>query len=213
MNEKLTHIILVIDRSGSMDAVRTDAIGGFNTFLEDQKKHPDEATVTLALFNHKYSLVHDFKPIQEVEKLDMKTYVPQGQTALLDAIGRTMDDVGKKLVAIQEDERPSKVIMAILTDGMENASSDYSRAKILEMIKQQEESYGWQIMYLAANQDAIREGASLGVRNAASMNYASDKTPEVYARMSEAVSRHRTTGKSVDLADDASAGSKPRQRW
>jgi uncharacterized protein YegL len=121
MKENLTELVFILDRSGSMGTMAKEAIGGFNAFLEEQKKLPGEAKLTLALFDHQYSLVCNGKDIKDVEPLDDKTYVPRGTTALLDAIGRTIDDVGSRLSATTEAERPSKILVAILTDGQENA--------------------------------------------------------------------------------------------
>lgn len=141
MDHSLTEIICVIDRSGSMGAIRSDAIGGFNTFLRDQQQESGTARMTLVLFDHEYEIRYDAVPLQEVEPLDTTTYVPRGTTALLDAVGRTIDDVGKRLADTDESERPAQVIIAILTDGLENASSDYSWERVSKMIEHQREKY------------------------------------------------------------------------
>jgi uncharacterized protein YegL len=163
MNEHLSEIVCIVDRSGSMDAIRTDAIGGFNTFLTDQKQEPGEATLSLVLFNHQYTLAYDNIRLDKVRPLNEKTYVPQGMTALLDAVGRTIDAVGERLSRTPEPERPSKVIVAILTDGLENASREYSRGKVAEMIQHQREKYSWEFIFLAANQDAIASARSISI--------------------------------------------------
>jgi len=128
-------IVLIIDKSGSMDAIKSDAIRGFNAFLAEQKKIDRAANVTFVLFDDQYQLIHDGMDIHEVEDLTEETYRPSGTTALLDAIGRTVDRVGERLDAMVETEKPENIIVFILTDGMENASSDYSRDKIREMIQ------------------------------------------------------------------------------
>jgi len=193
MKDNLTEIVCVIDRSGSMQAVRSDAIGGFNSFIEEQKKVPGGATLTVVLFNHEYEFLHRCVALEGV-KLDGENYVPGGTTALLDAVGRTIDDVGNRLSNTSEADRPGKVIVTILTDGLENASKDYTRNRINEMIKHQREKYGWEFVFLAANQDAFAEGASMGIPRDTTMAFAA--TPEgtkgAWSDTSRTVSRLRT---------------------
>ncbi|KKM01915.1 hypothetical protein LCGC14_1789700 [marine sediment metagenome] len=202
MKENLTELVFILDRSGSMQSMQEEAIGGFNAFLEDQKKVPGEAKLTLVLFDHEYNLVHNGKDINDIESLCSDTYAPRGTTALLDAIGRTVDDVGKRLAETPEEERPSKILVAVLTDGLENASRDYKKAKINEMITHQRDKYCWEFIFLGANQDAIAEGSSLGVSKIYSMTYSA--TPNGMKNgmrsMSYAASSYRRTGK-VDLKD------------
>ena len=188
MKDNLSDIICILDRSGSMESVRSDAIGGFNSFLADQKQQPGQAHFTLVLFNHEYFLVHD-----HAQPLDEHTYQPQGTTALLDAVGRTIDDVGNRLHNTPEAERPSKVIVAILTDGLENASKDYSRNRIAEMIKHQQEKYSWEFIFLAANQDAIATASeiSIAAKDAVSFQASPDGVRHAHAMMSQEISRRR----------------------
>ncbi len=155
MNQNLTEIAFILDRSGSMVALADEAIGAFNSFLNDQKKQPGECRFTLAIFDHEYRLELDGKNVQEAPELNRSTYKPRGTTALLDAIGRTLDDIGQKLSRTPEKDRPAKVIVAVLTDGLDNASRDYSKAKVDEMIQQQRDKYAWNFQFLAASQDAI----------------------------------------------------------
>ena len=190
-----SEIVVIVDRSGSMQAIREDAIGGFNTFLEEQKKVPGNANLTLVLFNHEYQLVHSSTPLDKVPALDNKTYVPSGTTALLDAVGRTIDDIGRRMADMAESARPSKVIVAILTDGMENASKDYKRERIFEMISHQRDKYQWEFFFLAANQDAMQSGVSMGVATTNTMGYAAtpDGTKTAYRGMSSSVTKSRTS--------------------
>ncbi len=162
MDTNLTEIVCIIDRSGSMQSIKADAIGGFNSFVEEQRKVEGEARITVALFNHTYQLLFDSAPLADVA-LDTDNYVPSGTTALLDAVGRTVDDVGKRLSNTAEQERPGLVIVAILTDGMENASRDYNRKRIFDMIEHQRTTYNWQFLFLAANQDAIAAAKSIAI--------------------------------------------------
>lgn len=163
MKEGYTHISLVLDRSGSMQTMRDDAIGGFNAFLADQQAFPGEATFTFAQFNDSYELIYPFANLQTVEPLTRETFVPSGSTALLDAIGKCINETGKHLAAMPESARPEKVIFTILTDGQENSSRAFTLAQINSMITHQQEVYKWVFIFLAANQDAFTSATRLGV--------------------------------------------------
>lgn len=163
MNKDLTEIAFILDRSGSMGSIARDAIGGFNQFLADQQSAPGQARLTVVLFDDEYLLHVDQVPIAETLPLDSTTYVPRGSTALLDAIGRTIDGIGKRLAATREDQRPGKVIVAIFTDGQENASLEYTWRKVSRRIRHQQEKYGWEFLFLGANQDAIATCAQLSI--------------------------------------------------
>jgi uncharacterized protein YegL len=202
MKDNLTELVFILDRSGSMASMSHEAIGGFNAFLEAQKKVPGDAKLSLVLFDHEYTMVHNGKDIKTVEPLDDKTYTPRGTTALLDAIGRTVDDVGKRLHDTLEEDRPSKVLVAILTDGLENASHEYEKTKINSMISHQTDKYSWQFLFLAANQDAIAEGLSLGIQANNSMTYCADTAignQAAYATLSCAATMYRCTGNMGDI--------------
>ena len=164
MRADLTEIAFVLDRSGSMNPITADAIGGFNTFLLAQQALSGQARLTLVLFDHEYLVAHNNVDIHAVPPLDNKTYVPRGMTALLDAVGRTIDDMGVRLAGTPEEDRPAKVIVAILTDGQENASRDYTFAKVSAMIKHQQEKYSWEFIFLAANQDAIAAAGAISIQ-------------------------------------------------
>ncbi|NWK56001.1 VWA domain-containing protein [Verrucomicrobiaceae bacterium N1E253] len=173
MNKKLTEIAYILDRSGSMDPLTEAAITGFNNFLKDQQETTGEANLTLALFDYEYLLHADRTPITEVRPLDTTTYQPRGSTALLDAIGRTIDNIGKQLAETPEKDRPGKVIIAIYTDGYENASTDYTAQQISKMIRHQTDNYQWEFLFLAANEDAIATAAAYGIdrKNASAVSY------------------------------------------
>ena len=163
MKESLTEIVSIVDRSGSMQSILDDAIGGFNTFLAAQQRQPGQAKLSLILFDNEYQVVHQAVDIQQVEPLNQDTYVPRGSTALLDAVGKTIDAVGERLAATPESERPSQVIVSILTDGYENASQTYSKPKVAEMIKHQTEKYNWAFEFQAANMDAFAAAKELSI--------------------------------------------------
>jgi uncharacterized protein YegL len=193
MKKGLSEIVAIIDRSGSMCSIKNDSIGGFNSFLNDQKKVPGEATFTLILFDHEYIVMHNNVPIKKVSELTNTTYVPRGLTALHDAIGRTIVTVGERLHNTSEEQRPEKVIVAILTDGEENESKEYSLEKIKEMITHQKNTYGWEFIFLAANQDAFKTGAKMGIDAKDSICFAATGRgiTEAYEKMSIGTTSYR----------------------
>lgn len=160
MNEK-THIICILDRSGSMTSIMSDSIGGFNTFLKQQRELPDEATITVALFDDKYEIVYDNVNIKKAEDLTNTVWYPRGMTALYDAIGKTINNEKLKFSKLGV-EAPAKVLCVIVTDGLENASKEYTLNTVKNLIGECEKD-NWNFLYLAANQDAFSVGSSFGV--------------------------------------------------
>lgn len=202
--ENFTSINVIIDRSGSMAGLATDTIGGFNTFLAEQKAQPGEAMFTLCTFNTDYHLVHDCVSLAAVPDLDKTTYSPSGGTALLDAMGTTIDTVGKKLASMPEKDRPSKIIFLIMTDGQENSSKRFTPAQIKEMVQHQKDVYSWEFVFMGANIDAITEGEALGISVQNTFNYVSDSvgTKNLYRNVSENMSRYRSSnhvGSTIDF--------------
>jgi hypothetical protein len=191
MKSGYTHIAVVLDRSGSMSFCASDTVGGFNTFVAEQKKAEGEATMTLTQFDTEYEIVYDFKNIQDVPNL---TFVPRGNTALLDAIGRTIQTVGHSLESMPEAERPEKVIFVIITDGKENSSREFKKDQINQLIKTQTDVYKWEFVYLGANQDAIQEGSALGVLLTNALTFDTLTTRQVYDALSENVRNLRSAG-------------------
>jgi len=200
-NEK-TQIICILDRSGSMGTIIDDAIGGFNEFIEDQKKLEDEATMTVALFDDQYDLLYDNIPIKEVEKFTKDTWSPRGTTALHDAIGKTINSVRENHRKLK-DEKPDKVLVCIVTDGKENASMEYSNDQIKKLIKECEKEYGWSFVYLAANQDAFNTGISFGISGGNTYTFTADSTGinNVSATLNNATTYYRST--TADAGDYA----------
>lgn len=174
MKNNHTDITIVLDRSGSMLSVASDTIGGFNRFLQDQKSAPGSATITLHQFDHEFQTVIASANINTAEYLTEKTFIPRGNTALFDAIGRSVVDTGNRLARSPEKDRAGKVVFVILTDGEENASTGYTEEKIFEMIKHQREKYSWEFVFLGANQDAIKTAKSVGINTSNALNYASN---------------------------------------
>lgn len=194
--ENFTSINVIIDKSGSMGSLADDTIGSFNTFVTEQKAVPGEVAFTLCTFNTDYQLVHDFVKLASVPDLDSKSYRPNGGTALLDAMGTTINTVGAKLAAMPEDERPSKVIFLIITDGQENSSRNFSKEQIKAMVEHQRGTYQWEFVFMGANIDAISEGQALGISMRNSMNYDATKggTHKLYRAVSNSVSSYRGGG-------------------
>jgi hypothetical protein len=175
MKKDLTEIAFILDRSGSMAPVTESAITGFNEFLRDQQKAEGQARLTLVLFDNEYLIPLDCLPVQEAVALDTTTYIPRGSTALLDAIGTTVDRLGARIAAMPEPDRPGQVIVAILTDGLENSSEKFTWKDISHKILEQTNTYKWQFLFLGANQDAIATAASLNIGAENAANYIADK--------------------------------------
>lgn len=169
MNKDLTEIIFVLDKSGSMGVIREDTIGGFNTFIQDQKELPGDCIFTMATFNTRYDKDLEGALMESVNKLDNATYRPGGGTALLDAVGKTINDVVARHSTLG-DEVPGKVILVVLTDGEENSSTEFSdKSDVAKMVKTQEDA-GWEIIFLGADIDAWGDGRSMGFSKMKSMD-------------------------------------------
>lgn len=198
-----TEIVVILDRSGSMQSIADDARGGFNSFLKTQKELPDDgSTLTLILFDHEYDVIYDRMPISDVPELNKHTFIPRGQTALLDAIGKTIE-----LVEDRNSNKKKKIIFAILTDGEENHSRRFSRDQIFNKISRKKDDQ-WEFIFLAANQDAIANGMSLGFNNEHISNFsASTRGVKGLSRvMCDSISSYRTMGVAGAMptwADDA----------
>lgn len=201
MKKDYTEIALVLDRSGSMDMVKNDTVGSFNTFIEDQKKVPGKVAFTLVQFDDVYEIVHDGKDLQDIPALTSLTYTPRGSTALYDAIGTTLNKLGARIANMQENDRPEKVVFVILTDGEENSSKEFNASNVSEMITHQREKYKWEFIFLGANQDAIISAKTLGINAANAMSYSSTGvgTQAAVEDMSSNVRGYRT-GATMDAA-------------
>jgi hypothetical protein len=171
MNSLLTDIVIVLDRSGSMDSVRDATIEAFNSYVKSQQQGEGKAQLSLIQFDDQYETPLACVPIASVPRLNHSTYEPRGSTALFDAIGRTIVATGARLAAMSDPERPSKVLFVIQTDGYENASQEFHAHQIQEMIAHQRDKYGWQFVFLGANQDAIMSAAQFGIPAASSLSY------------------------------------------
>lgn len=164
-------IAALLDRSGSMHSIAADTQGGFDAFIESLRAGPGRTQVTLAQFDNRYEVVYRNRPIAEVPGLELE---PRGSTALLDALGRFITEIGEGLAALPEDERPGDVTVLVMTDGYENASSDWTVDGVRDLITRQESVYSWDFVFLGANMDAVKVGSSLGFAPGKSLTYDAD---------------------------------------
>jgi hypothetical protein len=188
-NPDLTEIIAILDRSGSMELVKTDTEGAFNAYVDEQRAVPGEATLSLVQFDDRIETVYRNKRLDSVPALSLR---PRGMTALYDAIGRTVVENGEKLEQLPENQRPGKVIVVILTDGLENSSKDWTADRLKPLIKEQIEKYGWTFLYLGANQDAVFEGDKIGISSQSSLSYNTANMGATVAAASRATTASRS---------------------
>lgn len=199
MKNEMTELVFILDKSGSMAGLEKDTIGGFNALVDKQRKLPGEARVTTVLFNQSYELLHDRISLKGILPLTERDYEVGGMTALLDAIGSTIQKISNAQQRTLEQERAAKVMFVITTDGMENASCEYDYKKIREMIASQKAHANWEFIFLGANIDAVATAKEFGVQEEFAVEYHADAegTQLNYKVVSEAVTSFRT-GKSLD---------------
>lgn len=195
MLEDLTLIGVVVDRSGSMMSSKDDMEGGLNTFLQEQAALPGLLDISLAQFDTEYELL--YKPTRVTNGyVAPYTLVPRGSTALYDAIGLFITQTGEHLNALPESKRPSKVVIMVVTDGGENASKEYrgseGQKRIKEMIEHQQSQYSWQILFLGANIDAVRTGASFGIARGQTLTYNTANAGDTYSMASANIGDYRS---------------------
>jgi uncharacterized protein YegL len=195
MKKDLTELVFILDRSGSMSGLESDTIGGYNALLEKQKKEPGEAIVTTVLFDDRYELLHDRINLMGIAPITENEYFVRGSTALLDAIGKTINKIGNAQKHTAEEERAERVLLVITTDGMENASREYSYEKVRHMIEHQKSKYGWEFIFLGANIDAVAAARRFGINQDRAANYNADSEGTLlnYEVLSETVSSLRAS--------------------
>jgi uncharacterized protein YegL len=199
MRTDLADITLVIDRSGSMQGIRSDAEGGVNAFIEKQTREPGEALLTLVQFDTEYEFVHRGIPVQQVPRYELS---PRGQTALLDAIGRAINETGQRLAAMNEQDRPGVVIFVVMTDGRENASHEFTKSEVKQMIELQQAKYNWHFTFLGADQDAFAEAGGLGIDAAGVANFSPGMVFAAHMGTAEKVGRMRRQSIARDKVDN-----------
>ena len=201
MNKNYTEIAFILDRSGSMESCQDAAIEGFNRFLQEQQQAEGLAKLTLVLFDDEYLVPAQSLPVAEIVPLTRETYVPRNTTALLDAIGKTIDDLGARLAVIPEVDRPGQVIVTILTDGLENASQTFTWKDVAAKIKHQTEAYKWTFLFLGANQDAIATAAQMNIGAANAATYVAD---DAGARSSSSAASRKVRAMRAQAMGDTS---------
>lgn len=210
-----THISVILDRTGSMESIRDDTIGGFNAFLGEQKAQKGKATLTLVQFDSQepYEVVHRFQAVKEVPELTRETYVPRGSTPLLDALGRGINDLEKSLAEMEKKNKPRKIVFAVVTDGLENASREFTRNQVMKMIKEKTEKEKWQFVFLSADLGAIEEARDLGVSINASLAYEKNAkgTQDAWISLSKSAVKFRS-GSQPDMALEKKPARKGRKR-
>ena len=188
----MTELVFILDRSGSMGGLEEDTIGGFNAMIEKQKKEKGECLVSTVLFDHEVSTLHDRVPLADIRPMTRNDYYVRGCTALIDAIGMTVDHIEKVHRYIRKEDVPAHTMFVITTDGLENASKEYSADKVRKMIGKKKED-GWEFLFIGANIDAVKTAKHFGIGADRAVNYHADHqgTAVLYNCVSNAVSNVR----------------------
>ncbi|MBO2517555.1 MAG: hypothetical protein CW338_09860 [Clostridiales bacterium] len=208
MKKGLTEMVFILDRSGSMEALTEDTIGGFNSMIARQKKEEGEALVSVVLFDDESEVLYDRVNIKDVPVMTNKEYYARGCTALIDAIGGAIHHIGNVHKYAREEDRPEHTVFVITTDGMENASQHYSADDVKRKVERQKEKYGWEFLFLGANIDAVETAASFGIDRTRAVDYRPDRrgTALNFRVMSDAMcSMRRNSQIDEDWAADIRA--------
>ena len=188
-NNNITELVFILDRSGSMSGLESDTVGGFNTMIEKQKKQNAPCYVSTVLFNHTSEVLYDRVKLGEVQRMTEEDFFVGGSTALMDAIGGAIHHIGNIHKYIRPEDVPANTMFVIMTDGMENASRNYSSDRVKQMIERQKKRYGWEFLFIGANIDAVETAACYGIDADRAVNYHADKegTRVVYQSVANAV--------------------------
>ena len=200
MRKNLTEMVFILDRSGSMQGLEKDTIGGFNGMIEKQKNVEGEALISTVLFDHESVVLHDRINIREIRSMTGEDYTVRGCTALLDAIGGAIHHIGNVHKYARKEDVPEKTLFVIITDGMENASKHYTSEQVKQMIERQKAKYGWEFLFLAANIDAVETAKQFGIAKERAVSYRSDSvgTELNYKVVSEAMCAMRCSASIPD---------------
>ena len=201
MKKGLTELVFILDRSGSMQGLEADTIGGFNSMIEKQKKEEGEAYVSAVLFDDRMEVLYDRVELQKVEPMTDRQYYVRGCTALLDALGGAIHHIGNVHKYAREEDVPEKTIFVITTDGMENASRSYSLDRVRRMVERQQKKYHWEFLFLGANIDAIAEASRFGIHASRAANYVHDSagTRLNFDVLSKAISGARASASAEEM--------------
>ena len=199
MKKNLTELVMILDRSGSMGALESDTIGGYNSMLKKQRETDGEVLVSTVLFDDCSEVLYDRVPLEKMPQMTDREYYVRGCTALLDAVGGAIHHIGNVHKYAREEDRPEKTIFVITTDGMENASRRYSCPEVRRMVEHEQEKYGWEFLFLGANMDAISAARSFGIRQDRAVRYACDSagTSLNFAVVGGAIAKARK-GKAIE---------------
>ena len=200
MKKNLTELVMILDRSGSMGGLESDTIGGYNSMLKKQREEEGEVLVSTILFDDRSEVLYDRVPLEKMPQMTEKEYYVRGCTALLDAVGGAIRHIGNVHKYAREEDRPEKTIFVITTDGLENASREYSYGRVKKMVEQQKEKYGWEFLFLGANIDAIETAGRFGISADRAANYNSDRegTALNYEVLAETVCKMRVAAAPID---------------
>ena len=199
MKKNLTELVMILDRSGSMGGLESDTIGGYNSMLKKQREAEGEVLVSTVLFDDRTEVLYDRVPLEKLPQMTEKEYYVRGCTALLDAVGGAVRHIGNVHKYAREEDRPEKTIFVITTDGLENASREYSYDRVKKMVERQKEKYGWEFLFLGANIDAIETAGRFGITADRAANYHSDRkgTALNYEGLADAVCEMRVSAAPI----------------
>jgi hypothetical protein len=199
MKKNLSHLIFLVDRSGSMQSIKTDMIGGFNSFIKSQKELPAECVVSFYQFDDIYESVFEKISLKDLPDLTEDTYIPRGCTALHDALGKTIKSYGEYLTTLSEDQRPERILVVTITDGLDNVSNTFSLDQVRQSIRLQKETYGWDFVFLGSNIDAWGTGDALGVDQRSVLQFASSgpSVKAAFTSLSKGTSNYRSSKDKV----------------
>ena len=194
MNNQLTELVFILDRSGSMSGLESDTIGGFNAMIEKQKREPGRAYVSTVLFDNESEVLYDRVPLGKIPRMTERDYTVRGCTALIDAIGGAIHHIANVHKYARPEDVPARTVFVITTDGMENASHRYTSDEVKRMIEKEKREYDWEFLFIGANIDAVETGARFGIGRDRVSNYVADKegTELLYESVSDAVCQMRS---------------------